>query len=125
MNLERSMDPLPVNDLILPEQFARNNQRRCRTGEQRLMLAVLSDAAYIYCTQQGRRRGLRVVREIEEWFRSTDTSYVFAFESICDSLGLDPTYVRGRLAGSRRRQVVRQPAAAVETYAALKRAVGD
>src|SRR5262245_45942724 len=92
---------------ILPEQFLPT--MRCHTAEQRLMIAVLEDAAYIYATRRGRRRGLRVLREVEEWLLSTDTTYVFSFESICDALGIDADGIRSRLFGSSRRARVRRP----------------
>jgi hypothetical protein len=91
------MNDTTPEDTILPEQFLHEGASRCRTAEHRLMLAVLWDAAYVYGTRKGRRRGARLLREIEEWLRSSDTSYIFSFESICDTLGLDPDYVRGGL----------------------------
>ena len=68
--------------------------RHAPTGEQRLMLAVLGDAMHAYAVERAsRKRPLRVA-ELREWFESPDRSYVFAFESVCDALGLDPAYVR-------------------------------
>jgi len=61
------------------------------------MLAVLCDAAYAYSTEGGKRRGLRMRREIEQWFESGNTAYVFSFESICDALSLDASYIRRRV----------------------------
>jgi len=71
-----------------------------------LMLAVLEEAVSTY--QQhldaDSRRGRRLFREADEWFRSADTSWAFAFESVCDVLGLNQDYVRGGLARLRRRR---------------------
>ena len=64
------------------------------------MLAVLEEAVATFQHQLGAdsRRGRRLFREADEWFRSADTSWAFAFESVCDVLGLDPDYVRRGLA---------------------------
>ena len=72
--------------------------------EMRLMLAVLEEAVATFQHQLGAdsRRGRRLFREADEWFRSADTSWTFAFESVCDVLGLDPEYVRRGLARLKR-----------------------
>jgi hypothetical protein len=72
--------------------------------EKGLMLAVLEEAVATFQHQLGAesRRGRRLFREADEWFRSADTSWAFAFESVCDVLGLDPDYVRRGLARLRR-----------------------
>jgi len=99
-------------EAVLPGQFPTLGLKRYRSGEHRLMLAVLCDAAYVYSTDVGRRRGLRLRREIEQWFESDDTSYVFAFESICDALGLDASYIRRCLLTPRKRPEATPPTAA-------------
>jgi hypothetical protein len=66
-------------------------------GERQLMLAVLEDA--IRTLLLARRTGVprkRLLRELA-WLQSTSVTEPFAFESICDVLGLDPGYLRGRL----------------------------
>jgi hypothetical protein len=117
------MNDTTPEDTILPEQFLHEGASRCRTAEHRLMLAVLWDAAYVYGTRKGRRRGARLLREIEEWLRSSDTSYIFSFESICDTLGLNADYFRTRLlrtAGS-----VVAPLSSASAYQVMRRAVGQ
>ena len=67
------------------------------SGERRLMLAVLEDS--IRTVLLARRTGVprkRLLRELA-WLQSTSQTEPFAFESICDVLGLDPSYLRGRL----------------------------
>ena len=71
-------------------------------GERRLMLAVLLDAIRIVRDRAPRppcRRGGRVWQLTREWFEDDDRSYAFAFPSICDALGLNTAYVRGRVLG--------------------------
>jgi hypothetical protein len=116
-------DAMPQDDAILPEQFLHDGASRCRTAEHRLMLAVLWDAAYVYGTRKGRRRGARLLREVEEWLRSSDTSYIFSFESICDTLGLNADYFRTRLLRSASSAVA--PATTASGYQAMRRAVGQ
>ena len=103
---------LLVEDTLLPVQFfGRFCGGRRYTGEERLMLGVLEDAVNVYCGYYGRqgRAGLREVREVERWFASTDLSYVFAFERICQVLDLDPGYIRRGLSWVRAQQRRQRP----------------
>src|SRR6476620_442709 len=36
----------------------------------------------------------KITRDAEEWILDTDTSSLFSFDTICDHLELDPTYMR-------------------------------
>jgi hypothetical protein len=66
------------------------------TPEKRLMLAVLEDAVRMrrqYATPRG-TRSRRLLRETDAWFNATRRDYPFAFQSICDALGLDANWVR-------------------------------
>jgi hypothetical protein len=64
--------------------------------ERRLMLAILEDAVTCYrkhrWSQKSRAR--RLYDEAREWLESTERTHLFAFESICDALEIDPGYVR-------------------------------
>jgi hypothetical protein len=59
-----------------------------------LMLAVFEDAVAQFKTGPKRPR---LFREVIAWFRSTEASALFSFESICANLGLDADYVRRKL----------------------------
>jgi len=67
-----------------------------REGEERLMLAVLEEA--VKCFQEyvlaTRPREKRLFQEAEEWILEKDSDYLFSFESICQTLGLQPDYTR-------------------------------
>jgi hypothetical protein len=72
------------------------------------------------------RQGL--FAEAERWIESTDRSWVYAFETICDHLGLDVDYVRRGLRDRRERAldqhrlpVERIPADAGEANASPER----
>jgi len=89
-----------VPDQLLPVQFAAVLQWGSeRTPELRLMGAVLEDAIRTFCryssTPSG--RGRRLFQEAADWFDSPDASWLFAFENVCDALGLDPGWIRGLL----------------------------
>src|SRR5262245_55926768 len=64
--------------------------------EERLMLAVLSDA--VECYQKYRsatnRRGRMLFNEAEAWIRSRESSKLFSFEHICEVLNINPSYLR-------------------------------
>lgn len=67
--------------------------------EQRLMLAVLEGAVsdiQKYATAVT-GRGRRLFTEADAWFRSTASEQPFDFESICQTLGLDASYIRAGL----------------------------
>jgi len=40
------------------------------------------------------RREKQLFREVEEWFLSQDTDWLYAFENICSHLGFDPGSIR-------------------------------
>jgi hypothetical protein len=66
-----------------------------RSGVHRLMVAILEDAVSIHVKSlSGGCVTRRDVRQAREWLASRDRSLPFAFESICDALGLDPSYIR-------------------------------
>ena len=72
------------------------------------MLAVLEEAVATFQRHLDvkTRRGKRLFHEAEEWIRSNDTSWTFAFENVCHTLGLDPEYLRDGLERSKRRRPV-------------------
>jgi hypothetical protein len=85
---------------MLPVQFAELLQRSTeRAPEQRLMAAMLVDAIRAFCQSAGVQttRAQRIFGETTEWFESSDVSWPFSFENICDALGLDPAWIRGLL----------------------------
>jgi len=89
---------LAREEVLLPEQIA--PPIALADGERRLRAAVL-DAAV---ADLRRFRGLprpyarAVVAELREWFASRDQSWPFAFEPLCEAIGLDADAVRAGLA---------------------------
>jgi hypothetical protein len=91
-------------DTILPSQFFRHT---LATPETRLLLAILEEALntrqrYLAATDP---RSLAVLAEVEAWFLSDDAARLCAFVAICNTLEIEPTWMRGRLglSGSPRR----------------------
>jgi hypothetical protein len=84
-------------DTLIPDQFhATYQSKACLAPEKSLMLAVLHDA--IICFQDNvkadNKRKRTLFLEAEEWILREDSFYLFSFESICASLGLDARYLR-------------------------------
>lgn len=85
-------------DELLAAQFY-CTARRSYHGkpELRLMAAILEDAVATLTTDQ-RRSTSRQSREFAdtlEWIaQSEEREWVFSFASICESLGIDPAYLR-------------------------------
>jgi hypothetical protein len=113
-------------DTILPAQyFTRLCRREYRTGAHRLMLGIFEDAVNIYCQRYSGRVSLRRLREVERWFESTDDSYIFSFERICQVLNLDAEYIRRGLKYRRAHPRRARPAEIpIEHYEALRATSG-
>jgi hypothetical protein len=94
-------------DTLLPTQFFAHFKGRGAQirGEKRLMLAVLEDAVDCYQKYAFARdpRGQELFAEAEEWLFSSDNSWVFACENICETLEVNPDYVRRGLQEWRQR----------------------
>src|SRR5688572_5814305 len=94
-------------DTLLPSQFFAHFRGRGSAvrGEKRLMLAVLEDAIDCYQKFAFSRepRGREFFAEAEEWLFSSDHSWVFSYENICQTLDLNPDYIRRGLQEWRQR----------------------
>ena len=87
-------------DIVLPEQFFQGARKDSYvSGEKALMLAVLEDG--IRCFQEhlrNPRSNPRLLsKEAEEWIRSDDYDWPFSFNNVCETLGVEPTALRGAL----------------------------
>src|SRR5262249_30693365 len=85
--------PAPFEpDTLLPSQYFDRLRVPHRSGEFRLMMAILEDAVRVFRTHAA--RGGPEFADAEAWFDERDDTYVFSFESICDIAGLDAGYLR-------------------------------
>lgn len=92
-------DTLGLTDIILPSQYFGAMGATGLCSEQRLMLAVLVDAINILqgWHRLGSARKRRAFAEAGQWVNTRGTGYPFAFDSICDALGIDSEILRARL----------------------------
>ncbi len=84
-------------DIILPSQYYGQLARgKHLTPEKKLQLAVLESAVYdIQRYRNARRtRERRLFHEAYEWFTSEDDKDPFSFLIVCQTLELDPVYIR-------------------------------
>src|SRR3954447_13374921 len=85
--------PAPFEpDTLLPSQYFDRLSNSHRSGEFRLMVAILEDAVRVYRSHAA--RGGTDFEEAEDWIENPDGTYIFSFKSICDMANLDADYVR-------------------------------
>jgi hypothetical protein len=84
-------------DALLPAQFysAFRGGSKVR-GEKRLMLAVLQDALdcyqkYVFSKES---HGRQLFLDAEAWITSDDRDWYFSYENICETLEINPDYLR-------------------------------
>lgn len=75
------------------------------SGERELMFAVLEDAMRCYVNgadaTDRKRRALH--EDAAAWFAATEDEGLYSFVNVCAVLGLEPDWVRRRLAARRTR----------------------
>jgi hypothetical protein len=84
-------------DALLPAQFyAAFRGGSAVRGEKRLMLAVLQDALECYQKYAFAKdvHGHQLFAEAEEWISCEDRNWYFSFENICETLEINPAYLR-------------------------------
>ena len=84
-------------DILVEHQYQSTYRRRFHLDPERvLMLAVLQDA--VVCFQDNVsatcKRKQTMHLDAAAWIESTDRSYLFSFENVCDALGYDAEYMR-------------------------------
>ncbi len=83
-------------DVMLPSQFFSTEEAGVRGGERKLMAALLSDGIEAYIAQATVPKVKRRANAYDacEWVDTRDHSYVFSFDVVCESLGINPEYLR-------------------------------
>jgi len=84
-------------DTTLPFQYAELLRRKTYLeGEKELGFTVLEDAVNCFQKYYAARdeKGKRLFREVEEWIMDEKDERVFSFDNICESLGINPGYLR-------------------------------
>lgn len=75
--------------------------------EKNLMFAILEEGISCFQKQLFARtqKGKNLFREAEAWILQKDSDRIFSFESICETLGISPNYLRAGLIAWKNRQV--------------------
>jgi hypothetical protein len=87
-------------DILLPEQYNQLLRRgHDLPGELRLMFAVLEDAieCYLVDMKATTRRRRNAFYEVRLWMNSSHAKGIFAFETLCETLGIDASRLRHSL----------------------------
>lgn len=98
-------------DTILPFQYFELLRRKTYLeGEKKLMSAVLEDAVACFQKHYGARdkKGKELFHEVQEWLMDEKDDWVFSFRNICESLGINPEYLRRGLVQWREKQTSRE-----------------
>ena len=85
--------------IVLPSQLAGGRRTTERSGEKRLMAALLADAIRLYSKHRRSRTasGQILFRETERWIESRDRRWPASFENVCETLDVDPERLRAVL----------------------------
>lgn len=82
---------------LICEDDVLNDKRGFAKGPERaLMVALLFDGIQVYLNNANSQiKTLRARwREAAYWVHSKDAEYIFAFDNVCESLGIDPNFLR-------------------------------
>jgi hypothetical protein len=103
--LEESLPGKFEPDTLLPTQYYEIMRRRhSLEGERKLMFAVLEDAVECYLKNMNARpRKQRILfYEAQNWMYAKHKVGLFAFETLCEALGIEPVILREALESRRR-----------------------
>jgi hypothetical protein len=92
-------------DILLPAQYNELRRRRHELqGELKLMFAVLEDAIHCYLHHMSAKTRQRRILfyEVREWMNAKQRTGLFAYETLCESLGIDAVKLRRMLERQRR-----------------------
>jgi hypothetical protein len=87
-------------DILAADQYLQHTRRKHPLEpEKKLMMAILQDA--VDCFQKyffsDHAKGEKIVQDAEEWVMEKNSEWLFSFESVCESLGLNADYIRNGL----------------------------
>jgi hypothetical protein len=97
LSMEERVTSLFQPDTLLPDQYLETFRRKLHLEpEKKLMLAILEDGIACYQKYLFARdsKGKALFEDAEEWVQEAGASGVFAFDSVCETLGLNPDYLR-------------------------------
>jgi hypothetical protein len=97
---EEKLNDLFEPDTLLPTQFfGALKRKRFPSGEHRLLVAIMRDAVdcfqkHIHARDAKRRQ---LFLDADAWIADGDDRSAFSFNNCCETLGLNPDYVRAGL----------------------------
>ena len=83
---------------VMPVQANGRPKPPCSEPVRHLMLAILEDALRVLVSPINGGKTRAEHRSAWQWLQSTDRSYVFAFERICEVLNFVPSAMRAKVA---------------------------
>lgn len=89
-----------VPDVITPEQYYDSRRDDSAIAPvKRLMMAVLEDALRCFQNNSDAKSGprKRLFTEAEQWLCGEDGDGPFSFETVCETLGIEPGFLRAGL----------------------------
>ncbi len=86
------------------------HKSRARSGEEMLMLALVEDGIdcffrYLTATDD---KGRAIFEETDQWIFGHDSDWLFSFENVCETLGINPSYLRAKLGQWKRSELARR-----------------
>lgn len=113
---EEKVTSLFQPDTLLADKYLGTLPRKSQLEpEKDLMLAVLEDAVACFqkyvIAQKGKEKAL--FRAAEDWITEENKDWLFSFETICDTLGLNPKYLREGLLRWKQMKLERHPEAKI------------
>ncbi|MGH7813190.1 MAG: hypothetical protein ACREQI_04215 [Candidatus Binataceae bacterium] len=95
-----SLGSLFVPDILTPEQFydSRRDDSSIRPVKK-LMMAILEDALRCFQNNADAKGGTRkrLFQEAEQWLCGEGGDGPFSFETVCETLGIEPSFLRNGL----------------------------
>jgi len=114
------------SDPVIPIHYLTTFQRNTYLEpEKELMLAVLEDA--VACIQKyapaTNAKGQSLLRDTRNWILAENDDWIFSFNNVCETLGLDPAFLRWALTQLEKRQSHRhEKPQAAKSYRPKRRA---
>ena len=116
LNMEERLTTLFQPDSLLPDQFLDTFRRKLHLEpEKKLMLAILEDAVACFQKYVVARdsKGKAQFRDTDEWVFKGGDSGIFSFDLVCETLGLEPNYLRRGLAQWKKQRLAQSAPAQV------------
>ena len=101
--MNESSKAVAIDPIVAEAFFGSSNRKGPVSAERELMIAVLSDAIECFWKYRKSRTALaiRLYQEAKAWLFADTENHPFSFLNICQTLGLEPSYIRrGILTGA-------------------------